>query len=291
MSSHEFASQGFLKDRLICYRHDLKRAAIDLLKRVAGAPPQVTHVKSRISNRRAKDLLLREKLAVSGGAPSWFYTAFERGDQDPLTNYTMDFIESRISKDARVLITGCGTGIMAFHLADCGFREIVAFDLLPEAIAVANRLRDEWQYTQTAFSVDNGFRPAARGTFDAITAMHWVFSAWAGNYGNDALPVEQAKDPAVRERLLGDLLAAYAPQLNPGGYFIVELTDAVTDYRLPTDHRLGEISTSFYPVRHTPEQVERVARAHGLVVADRKLCVSYGHHPRTSYFLKKMPST
>jgi SAM-dependent methyltransferase len=289
--SHEFESQGFLRDRLICYKHDLKHALVGLLKRVAGKQGQAQHVKTRISSRRAKDLLLRERLAISGNAPSWFYTAFERGDQDPLTNYTLDFIAHNIPRDGRVLVTGCGTGIMAFHLADAGFQDIVAFDLLPEAIAVANRLKDEWQYTQTAFSIGNGFRPTLEGTFDVITAMHWVFSAWAGNYGNDALPVEQAKQPAVREQLLGDLLAVYTPHVRPGGYFIVELTDAVTDYRLPSDHRLGEVSTSFYPVRHTPEQVERAARAHGLEVADRKLCVSYGHHPRTSYFLKKMPST
>ena len=289
--SHEFVSYGWVKDRYICYKHDLKHALVGLVKRVAGQTPRAQHVKSRISSRRAKELVLEEKLAVTGDAPSWFYTAFERGDQDPLTNYTLDFIARALPRDARVLVTGCGTGIMAFHLADCGFREIVGFDLLPEAIAVANRLKDEWHYTQTTFRVDNGFAPTLDGMFDVITAMHWVFSAWAGNYGNNALPLEEAKEPAVRERLLSDLLAAYAPHLNPSGVFIVELTDAVTDYRLPTDHRLGDVSTTFYPVRHTPEQVERCARAHGLTVADRKLCVSYGHHPRTSYFLKKMPST
>lgn len=289
--SHEFQSQGYLRDRLICYTHDLKRAALDLVKRVAGQPPRATHVRSRISSRRAKDLLLREKLAISDGAPSWFYTAFERGDQDPLTNYTLELVETRIPKHARILVTGCGTGIMVFHLADCGFREVVGFDLLPAAIAVANRLKDEWRYDNTSFRVDDGFRPTLDGTYDVITAMHWVFSAWAGNYGNDALPLEQAKDPAVRERLLGDLLAAYAPHLAPDGMLIIELTDAVTDYRLPADHRLGEASARFYPVRHTPEQVERVARAHGLAVVDAKLCVSYGHHPRTSYFLKNTPST
>ncbi|HLL24376.1 MAG TPA: class I SAM-dependent methyltransferase, partial [Kofleriaceae bacterium] len=249
--SHEFASQGFFKDRLICYSHDLKRAAIQLVKRVAGKPARTPHIASRISSRRAKELLLREKLAVSGGAPSWFYTAFERGDSDPLTNYTLSFIESSVARDARILVTGCGTGIMVFHLADCGFRELVGFDLLPEAITIANRLREEWRYTQTTFRVENGFAPELDGQFDVITAMHWVFSAWAGNYGNNALPIEQARDPAVRERLLGELLAAYAPHLARGGYFIVELTDAVTDYRLASDHRLGEPSTQFYPVRHT----------------------------------------
>lgn len=157
--------------------------------------------------------------------------------------------------------------------------------MLPEAITVATKLAQQWGYTQTTFSVEDGFHPRLTGTFDAITALHWVFSAWAGNYGNR--PVDEARDPAVRERLLGELLAAYAPHLAPGGYFIVELTDAVTDYRLASDHRLGEVSTSFYPVRHSPEQVERVARAHGLEVADRKLCVSYGHHPRTSYYLRR----
>ena len=173
------------------------------------------------------------------------------------------------------------------HFADAGFREVVGFDLLNETIAVANRLKDEWNYTQTSFSVDDGFHPKLHGTFDVITAMHWVFSAWSGNYGNSPIAIERAKDPAVREQLLNELLGTYAPRLNPTGYFIVELTDADTDYRLPADHRFGARSVDIYPVRHTPEQVERCARAHGLAVRDYKVCVSYGHHPRTSYFLQK----
>lgn len=286
-SNHGFESEGFLKDRYICYRHDLKQALFGLVRRVRGQTPRTT-IKSRISNRKTKDLLLREKLAICDGAPSWFYTALERGDSDPLTNYTLDFITTKVSHDSRILVTGCGTGITAFHLADCGFREVVGIDLLTEAIAVANRIKEEADYTQTSFYVADGFAPKLEGTFDVITALHWVFSAWHGNYGNSPVAIDQAKDPAVREKLLGDLLAPYAPRLNRGGLFIIELTDAVTDYRLPSDHRLGDASRAIYPVRHSPEQVERVARAHGLEVADRKLCVSYGHHPRTSYVLKKV---
>lgn len=286
--TNEFQSEGFLKDRYICYKDDLRRGVITLLRRVRGRKPDDGTLNSRISNRRVKQLLLREKLAVADGEPSWLYTAMHRGDADPLTNYALDYIVNQVPREARILVTGCGTGITAFHLADQGFAEVVGFDLLGEAIQVANRIKDEFNYTQTSFYVDNGFKPTLRGTFDVITAMHWVFSAWAGNYGNDALPIEQAKDPEVREQLLRDLLAAYAPALKPGGTLIIELTDAVTDYRLTSDHKWRDASAGIYPVRHSPDQVDNVARAAGLTVVDRKLCVSYGHHPRTSYFLRKL---
>lgn len=284
-TDHGFQSYGFLKDRIICYRHDLKQALFGLARRIRGQPPLMT--KTRISARRAKQLVLREKLAISGGAPSWFYTAYERGESDPLTNYALRFIVEEVPHSSRILVTGCGTGITAFHLADAGFREIVGFDLIPETIAVANSIKREYGYMQTSFFVDDGFKPKLDGMFDLITAMHWTFSAWSGNYGNSPVSIEHAKNPALREKLLNELIAAYAPHLNQGGHFIIELTDAVTDYRLPSDHRLGEASTAIYPVRHTPEQVERCAKANGLEVSDRKLCVSYGHHPRTSYRLRK----
>lgn len=281
----EFQSHGFFKDRYICYKHDLKQRVVDVLRKGRRQAPQVAI--GRMSDRKIKQLILRERLAVAGNTPSWFYTALERGDSDPLTNYALDFITSNVTKESRILVTGCGTGITAFYLADRGYRDVVGIDVLSEAITVAKRIAEECSYSGTSFSVDDGFRPKLQGTFDVITAMHWVFSAWAGNYGNESLPVEAAKNPDMREKLLNAFLGAYVPHLAKNGFLILELTDAVADYRLPADHGFGDALSGIYPVRHTPEQVERCAEANGLQVEDRKLCVSYGHQPRTSYRLKR----
>ncbi len=91
-----------------------------------------------------------------------------------------------------------------------------------------------------------------------------------------------ARDPKLREELLNEFLRAYAPHLRKDGVLIFETTDAVSDYRLESDHFLDSDSQKIYPVRHTPEQVRRCAESNGLCVYDQKLCVSYGHHPSTT---------
>jgi SAM-dependent methyltransferase len=240
---------------------------------------------ARYSARRAKDIVLGERLAVVDGAPSWFYTAFEdRSTHDPLTNSALQYVQSKSGSGARVLVTGCGVGIMVFHLADFDFREVVGVDLMVECIEVANKIKDEYRYTNVSFSADNCFQPNLVGTFDVITFMHWLYSAWGGNYGNAG--ISEAWDPQVREKLLNDLLAYYLPHVNPHGVMVVELVDAVADYRLASDHPMGQASLGIYPVRHTPEQVRRCATANGLAIIDQKMSV-VGHQPRTTYFLKK----
>ena len=106
-----------------------------------------------------------------------------------------------------------------------------------------------------------------------------------GNYGNK--PAKNAKSPEYREQMPTELLRAYVAHLNTKGITIVELTDAVADNRIAYDHPLGLQSTEIYPVRHTPDQVGKCASAVGVQVIDKKLCVSYGHQPRTTYCLKK----
>jgi SAM-dependent methyltransferase len=284
-----FQTEGYLRDRYICYKADAISGAITLIKSILGVnkPETKQFVKSRYSIRKAKRLIIKNKLAVVDGKPSWFYTAFDdRWDHDPLTKYSLGFIESQIDHKARILVTGCGVGITAFHLADCGFQEIVGVDIIPECISIANQIKYDHAYKNTSFHVDDCFRPTIGGGYDVITVMHWIFSAWGGNYGN--AQIENAKDPNVREGLLSSFLAVYAPRLNAAGVMVIELVDAVADYRIASDHPMGEMSLGIYPVRHTPEQVKRCAEANGLIVIDKKLSVSHGHQPRTSFILKKV---
>jgi SAM-dependent methyltransferase len=224
-------------------------------------------------------------LAVAGKSPSWFYYAFNRNDDDSLTNYELEYIETNFPRDSVILNTGCGTGIIVFHLASSGFTKVTGTDLLPEAIEIANWIKTNYSFDNTDFQVDDGLAPKVLGQFDLITAMHWVFSAWMGNYGN----IVDIGDASAEERvrLLMTFLRNYTPHLKPGGILILELTDAVADYRLITDHPAGSGSVGVYPIRHTPEQVALCAAANNLVILEKQLCLRYGHQPRTAYFLQR----
>lgn len=263
---------------------DARQFVKSVVNRVRGKPsPRLT---SRVRPAQIKKMIANTDLAIEDGQVTWFYTAYNRGDDDPLTNYTLDWIVGNIDRDARILNTGCGTGIMLFWLIDQGFGQVDGFDVLEDCVIIANRVKEMGGY-ETLIWRDDGFAPKGiEGKYDLITAMHWVYSAWMGNYGNTA--AEKPKSPEMRERLLNSLLSAYVPHLAPGGRFIVELTDAIGDYRVPNDHPyLRDVDLdAIYPVRHSPEQVERVAGQNGLDVEFYYASTSYSHHPRASYILR-----
>lgn len=282
-----------MKTFLICLKSDLIFFIKNTLKQYLGitiqrATKNETKISSKVSVRKIKNLIKQKGFAVSDGQASWFYTAYERGDHDPLTNFALDFIVNNVSKSSNVLVTGCGTGIMAFYLVDNGYSHVKGFDYLHECVEVANEVSKLGDYN-IKFYQDDGFNPnLANEKYDLVTAMHWVFSAWMGNYGNKKLPQEKTLSSEFREELLIDFLAKYSKNLNSQGILILELTDAVVDYRIPADHYLGEYSKEIYPIRHTPEQVAKCANLVDLKVIHKNLSVSYGHHPRTQYVLQKV---
>ncbi len=278
-----------LGDAIKCARSDVRHATSRFLRRRLGRSVP-SPLPSHVPIRKIKNKILSEGLAVDNGAVTWFYIAYDRGDGDPLTNFSLKYLVERFPKDAKVLVTGCGTGIMAFYLADKGLRNVSGFDLFPECIRVANWVKEEGGYTESDFFVADGFKPELSKQYDVITALHWVFSAWMGNYGNDSPDAERAYDPDFREQRLDELLGHYSPHLKPGGEILFEITDAVADYRLPEDHPHGEASKRIYPIRLTPEQVARCAERQGLEVVDKKLGISWGHHPRTLHILGKPKS-
>jgi hypothetical protein len=259
-------------------------------KRIRKDNSKLPVIKSRVPVSKIKGFMRNSGLALDeNGKATWFYTAYYREDSDPLTNETMEFICSEIPKDASLLITGCGTGIMLFYLMDRGFKDVEGFDYLEKCVLVANKVAEAGGYT-TRIWQDDGFNPSLQKKYHLITAMHWVFSAWMGNYGNDALALSEAKSPETRERLLVDFLSRYSPHLHTGGLLIIELIDAVADYRSPLDYGwVRPIPLSdIYPVRHTPAQVSTCAKQCGLEVVSYSLSVTYGHQPRTSYQLRKL---
>src|SRR5687767_4068141 len=155
-------------------KHDVGRALKNAVKRALGRKVE-RPLPSRVPVRTIKRMIREEGLAVAEGQPSWFYTAYERGTADPLTNFSLDYIVSSVPRDARILVTGCGTGITATYLADHGFRQVGGSDLLPECIAVANKVAALGGYDNLSFFVADGFHPSLDGQYDVITALHWVF--------------------------------------------------------------------------------------------------------------------
>jgi SAM-dependent methyltransferase len=268
---------------LTLVRSDFKYLIKDVVARARGrGGPKL---RSRVPVRQIKRLIAEKGLALIDGQPSWFYTAYSRGDSDPLTNYTLDWIKANVAKDSAILNTGCGTGIMLFWLMDQGFNDVDGFDYLNECVEIANQVGDLGSYDARIWR-DDGFKPEHLSrSYDVITVMHWLYSAWGGNYGNPA--VDDPRSPDVRERLLSDFISNYAKRLNPGGVLILELVDAIADRRVPGDHPyLSHMQDSIYPVRHDPDQVERSATASGLGVERLLTCVSYSHQPRTTYWLR-----
>jgi hypothetical protein len=228
-------------------------------RKLRGRPSAA--IKSRVNPLQIRKYMRQNGLAYDEKNQfSWFYTAYDRNDKDKMTNYTMNFIVNNFSKDSRVLVTGCGTGITLFHLMDSGFSKVEGLDYLDSCVEISNEVARLGSYN-TKIWKDDGFNPKLEGSYDVITALHWVFSAWSGNYGNDKVSLQRAFDPETRQKLVNDLFSKYAPHLNKNGVFIIELTDAVADYRLE-----GEKRKDHYPVRHTPEQIKIAAELNGLIV-------------------------
>lgn len=268
-------------------KYEGSRAVKKIISSLKGKKLSTQGLIKQFSGLDGKRLVLKNGFGFSETGLSWFYTAFDREEQDPLTNRALHWILRNIPKEEKILLTGCGCGIMAFHLAENGFENLEGRDLLSDCVKVANEIKEKYDYKNITFLIDDGFQPVFQPDqkYSVITAMHWVFSAWMGNYGN--APTADPYDKITRKRLLCEFLDLYVPQLLPGGVLIIELTDAVADYRDPLDHPAQNESTAIYPVRHTPEMVQECAKERGMTVIDKWLCISYGHQPRTAYYLKK----
>lgn len=100
----------------------------------------VIELQSKVSVRAIRKMIIDKGFAFTDGEVSWFYSAYSRGDKDPLTNFMLAFLKNNVRKKQPILITGAGTGIMAFHLADLGFSKISAFDYLQCCVDVAKQI-------------------------------------------------------------------------------------------------------------------------------------------------------
>lgn len=281
-----FGSRGPIVDRLLCWRYSVKVRTKNTLRsaiRGRGSPGSAA-LNTFYGPRTARRLLLKKKMAISGSQPSWFYSAYDRGSSDPMTNETLARILKKSNSGDRILVTGCGTGLTVFHLLEHGFSNVSGTDLLPECVEVAVLLNKKFYGNLAVLLVDNGFQPQVAGEFDVVLALHWVFSAWSGNYGNSAS--DDSFNEEIRRDLLNSFLGVWSSRIVSGGLLIVELIDAICDVRLPSDHPYG-LGQDVYPVRHSLGGVSESAALNGFTVESHYLSYSYGHQARMCYWLRR----
>ena len=173
---------------------------------------------------------------------------------------------------------------MVFHLSE-NFYQVDGIDLLEKCISIAKSLKTKFNYKNTNFYAQDCFNPSISKSYDVITVLHWIYSAWMGNYGNNKISDPFSKN--TREDLLKKFLEKYKKFLNPKGILIIELIDSIADFRISRDHKAGEASRKIYPVRHSYSQVKKISKELNFSILEAKSCFSYGHHPRMVYLLQK----
>jgi hypothetical protein len=222
----------------------------------------------------ARRILSKNGLGFDGeGNPSWWYASLDcrRNEADDLTKAALKYVLENVPADTRILGTGCGTGWMLFWLAQRGFHRIEGFDYLPNVVESAKELA-ELAGVRARLWQDDGFHPRLEGRYGLVLVLHWLYSAWMGNYGNAPRGNED------RKTLLSAFLAQYADHVENGGLMMLELVDAISDFREPP--------IAIYPVRHTAEQVAECAAASGFAVERKMFNSNYGHLPRMLYVLR-----
>lgn len=255
----------YIKNRVL---HELRRLRSDYLFR------NKKDFSVRMPMAKVRQILSKHDLGFDqDGTPTWWYSSldFRRNETDDLTKAALGYIDAQFSRDARILGTGCGTGWMLFWLAQRGFTRIDGFDYLGNVVQSAKEIAELGGFDVKVWE-DDGFAPKLDQNYDLVLVLHWLYSAWMGNYGNNP-----RRDD--RETLLKEILAVYAPRLEKNGVLMLELIDAISDFREPP--------TDVYPIRHSAEQVARCAGEFGLRIERQMFNSNYGHLPRMLYCLRR----
>jgi len=256
----------------------MRNLAAPIYRLVRGIPNiRASGFEPDIPIRRAKKILRTNGLGFDDkGIPRWWYTAFDgRNTNDQLTQAELNYIINNIPKEADILVTGCGVGLTTIWLAQKGYTKIEGFDYLDNVVLSAKQIARLANVKIKYWQAD-GFKPGLTKNYDCITALHWVYSAWMGNYGNT--PVVDGD----REKILTQFLQQYSPHLNSGGVMLIELINAHLDYSYPPYND--------YPIRQNFEQVRKAAELNNLFIKQIVTSLN-GYRPSVIlYVLQKMGS-
>lgn len=209
------------------------------------------------------------------GIPSdWFATYLnKRNTRDPISNAILRYINSSISKDAKILMTGCGSCGILFWLAQQGFSNVNGIDYVENVVKAANELANAINIKANIW-LDDALNPTSKlDKYDVILALNWIFSAWGGDYGNKPC------DPKKSLELLKEFISNYITHLSKGGFLIIQLIDSIADFKIPP--------LNIFPVRHSSEQVSQCANELGLSIEKKMFCGKYGHQPSMTYIMRK----
>ncbi len=206
---------------------------------------------------------------------SWWFLAFLR-----FRNYrelgAREFLRyfcETVDKKSDILVTGCGTCLLMLHLFRKGFANLDGFDYLPQVVQVAKGI-DKLAKSDFTLWEDDGFNPLRiKKKYDVVVAVHWVFSAWKGNYFNK---IDENKN---NKMLLQEFLLIYAKFLNTGGLLMIELVDSYASQK-------RFVFQDIYPIKHSYPEVEECAREAGYCIEKAHLCTESGWEPRIFYVLR-----
>ncbi|MBL4576831.1 MAG: methyltransferase domain-containing protein [Flavobacteriales bacterium] len=230
-----------------------------------------------LPRRKVRRILKKHDLYYDKkGNPSWWFKSFmnRRNSIDELTQGFFNYMTENISKDANILITGCGSGWMLIWFAQHGYKNLSGFDYLKQVVGSAIDL-NKLAKIEVKIWEDDGFEPSDKlEQYDVITALYWLYSAWGGTYGN------KSRADQDNQELLKQFISNYLPHLSDNGYIFIELIDSIADFQEPPVHS--------YPIRHSMDQVAACADELGLTIVKKMFNGRHRKEPKMLYIMQKV---
>ena len=183
------------------------------------------------------------------------------------------WLAENMPRSAHVFEPGCGSAINLVWLGLQGFSRLSGSDISESAIMLGKEIgqakglqMDLWQ--------DDCLRPARMPeAVDAIISVNWLYH--------------------IPQASMDSFLDVYDACLNKGGKIVFDMADReydknpmntwhTSDWKLPEAQR----RPSEYPLRYSPEEMEKVASAHGFRILRHTLVRAMV--PRRVYMMQKM---
>jgi len=214
-----------------------------------------------------------KRIIQKNGAQQWFTYIFEKRHRRWDVWKSGFWIDDHLSRDARILETGCGCGMNLIWLGQRGFTELYGYDCDPTAVAAGKDLGREAGLNLTLWQ-DDGLSPQHMPPekFDAIIALNWI--------------------SLVEEFSLPDFLNHCSKHLMMEGVVVLDAIDIeynnvpnneylTSDWQKPIDQR----SPSEYKKRYSREQIAALAGNYGLQIEKRMTAKET--IPKSVYVLRK----